>query len=271
MHPFPKVPFVLMLCLVLPAVAFLRAPVSPVRPSIQARELHVAAAADLSFAMDEMLREFNLIHPEIHVRVSYGSSGNFYSQISNSAPFDLFFSADTAYPQKLAEQGMALDGSTFPYAVGRLVLWAPNGFGMDLKREGVEALRSEATRHIAIANPMHAPYGKAAEAYLRAAGVYEAVRSKLVYGENVAQALQFVQSGAAEVGLIACSLALSPEVKDRGRFWEIPRDKYPRIDQSGIILKRTKDPAAASELRSFFLSRRGREVLAQYGFSLPGD
>jgi molybdate transport system substrate-binding protein len=254
-----------------PYFALLRVPQMPAQAGTTPRQLQIAAAADLSFAMEEILKEFRSIHPDILVRVSYGSSGNFFSQLSNHAPFDMFFSADTTYPRRLVEQGAAFDGAVFSYAVGRLVLWVPNTSAIDLKRLGIEVLRSERIRHIAIANPKHAPYGVAAEAYLRSEGLYDTVRPKLVYGENVAQALQFVQSGAAEIGLIACALAEAPDVKSRGQFWEVPRDKYPRMEQAGIILKWTKDPSAAAELRSFFLSGRAREILIRFGFYLPGD
>jgi len=240
---------------------------TPARP----RQLQVAAAADLSFAMGEILKEFQIVHPDILVRVSYGSSGNFFSQLSNHAPFDMFFSADTSYPRRLVEQGATLDGAAFPYAVGRLVLWAPDTSAFDLKRMGIEVLKSETIRHVAIANPIHAPYGRAAEAYLKSTGLYDSVRSKLVYGESVAQALQFVQSGAAEIGLIACALAHAPEVSNHGQFWEVPHDKYPRMEQSGIILKWTKDPAAAADLKSFILGGKAREILLRFGFYLPED
>ncbi len=234
-------------------------------------QLRVAAAADLSFAMPELVREFQALHPEIAVSLTFGSSGNFYSQIANQAPFDLFFSADTTYPAKLAEEGMTLDTAPFTYAVGRLVLWVPKSSGLDLSGLGIESLRQEAVRHIAIANPKHAPYGRVAEAALRNYGIYDEVQPKLVYGENVAQTLQFVESGAAEAGFIAYALARAPGVRDTGRVWEVPADKYPRMEQAGVILKWTREPAAARKLRSFVLGPDGRRVLSSFGFRLPGE
>jgi molybdate transport system substrate-binding protein len=235
------------------------------------QELLVAAAADLKFAMEEMVQKFQRDSPEISVEVTYGSSGNFYSQLVNQAPFDIYFSADVGYPRKLSEQGLALEGSDFVYAVGRIVIWAPIFSPIDVERLGTESLRHSSVRHIAIANPKHAPYGKAAEAAMRSLGLYEAVREKLVYGENVAQAFQFIQSGAAELGIIALSLALAPNARDQGRYWEIPQQAYPRLEQGGVILKWARDPTAARSFRSFVLGSTGREILKRYGFTLPGE
>ena len=241
------------------------------QPGSRARQLRVAAAADLSFAMPELVREFQALHSDIVVTLTFGSSGNFYSQLANQAPFDLFFSADTAYPGKLVEEGVTLDAATFTYAVGRLVLWVPRSSTLDLNGLGMEALKQEAIRHVAIANPKHAPYGRIAEAALRNYGIYDEVQPKLVYGENVAQTLQFVESGAAEAGFIAYSLAQAPGVRDSGRLWEVPADKYPRMEQAGVILKWTQEPAAARKLRSFVLGPDGRRVLSRFGFRLPGE
>ncbi len=265
----PRIRRILVVALL--ALGLERVPAASVKPAGALRELQVAAAADLNFAMQSILDKFHRLHPDILIHVTYGSSGNFFSQLSNRAPFDLFLSADTSYPRKLLEQGAALDGSTFSYAIGRLVLWVPSSSTLALERLGGGVLKSGEVRHIALANPRHAPYGMAAVAYLRAAGLYDVVRTRLVYGENVAQAFQFIQSGAAETGFIACALALAPEVRNRGRYWEVPRDKYPRIEQAGLILKWTKEPAAARELRTFFLGEQARRILIDFGFYIPGE
>src|SRR5262245_15335488 len=154
------------------------------------RPVAVAAASDLKFAMDELVAEFGRAHPDIKVVVTYGSSGNFHAQIANGAPFDAFFSADAQYPRLLAEAGLADKGSVFLYAIGRIVLWVPKTSSIAVER-GLSVLADRSVRHVAIANPKHAPYGRAAEAALRAAGVYDAVQSKLVFGENIAQTAQF--------------------------------------------------------------------------------
>jgi molybdate transport system substrate-binding protein len=229
--------------------------------------LRIAAAADLRYALDDLVKTFRQGHAEVRIEPAYGSSGMFYAQLVNHAPFDLYLSADVQYPRKLSEQGSILPGSQFNYADGHIVLWAGNASGVDVARLGMDALRLPAVRHIAIANPAHAPYGRAAEAALRSLGIYEAVKDKLVMGENISQALQMAQSGAAEVGIVALSLAIAPGASGQGRYWEVPRDAYPRIQQGGAILKWTKNPEAAQAFRAFLLAPEGRAILKRYGFS----
>jgi molybdate transport system substrate-binding protein len=232
--------------------------------------VRVAAAADLNAAMSDLIARFSASH-EVDVEASYGSSGTFYAQLLNEAPFDLFFSADLEYPRQLAARGMTLEGGEFQYAVGRLVVWVPNSSPVDVGHMGLKALAAASIAHVSIANPDHAPYGRAAVAALRSAGIYDAVRSRLVFGENVAQALQFVQSGAADAGIVALSLALAPAARDAGRYAEIPLDQYPRIDQGGTILRWAADVDAARALRAYVLGAEGRAVLRQYGFFLPNQ
>jgi molybdate transport system substrate-binding protein len=231
------------------------------------RQVRVAAAADLNVALGDLIARFTASHA-VDVSVAYGSSGNFYAQLLNQAPFDLFFSADVEYPRQLASRGLAVEGSEFVYAIGRLVLWVPSASPLDL-RDGLRSLGGAGVSHVAIANPDHAPYGRAAVAAMRTAGIYDAVKPKLVFGENVAQALQFVQTGAAGAGIVALSLALAPAVKESGRFVELPADSYPRMEQGGVILKRAADVDAARALRAYVLGSDGRAILKQYGFSLP--
>lgn len=230
----------------------------------------VAAAADAKFAFDELVAEFEKAHPDTKVQVTYGSSGNFYAQLSQRAPFDIFFSADMSYPDKLVEAGLALPESKFIYAIGKIVLWAPTNSAVDPKVETINALRHSSIKKVAIANPEHAPYGKAAVAAMQKLGVYEAVKEKLVYGENIAQTAQFVQSGAADIGIIALSLATAPVMKAKGTYWEIPADVYPRLEQAGVILSWARNLPETKELREFVLSEPARQVLQRYGFSMPG-
>jgi molybdate transport system substrate-binding protein len=237
--------------------------------SSRSAELTIAAAADLKFAMDQIVTEFQTKQPGTTVKVAFGSSGNFFAQLQNRAPFDLYFSADIEYPRKLAEAGHALDTNVFLYAVGRLVVWVPRYSSVDLGTLGIQSLLEPSVRKVAIANPEHAPYGRAAITAMKSLHVYEQAESKLVYGENIAQTAQFIQSGAADAGLIALSLALAMQTRDRGRYWEIPRDAYPKIEQGGIILSWTKEPIAARRFRDFVLGQHGREVLKRYGFFLP--
>lgn len=235
----------------------------------EARTVTVAAASDLKFAFDEVLVGFKAAHPELTVTVTYGSSGTFSTQLQQGAPFDLFLSADLAYPKELETKGMIVPGSTFQYAAGRLVVWVPNTSALDVTRLGMEALRAPEIGHVAIANPAHAPYGRAAEAALKTYGVYDAVQPKLVLGENIAQTAQFVQTGAADVGLIAFSLAVAPPMATSGRYWEVPLTAYPTLEQGGCILRSAQDPDAARILAGYLTATEGRTVLKKYGFFLP--
>jgi molybdate transport system substrate-binding protein len=249
-------PFKLVLCIALLGVAC--------GGRRENRKITVAAAADLNFAMEEVSKEFRAAHPDVELQVAYGSSGNYFAQIQSGAPFDVFLSADVEYPRKLAALGIGAKDSIFTYAVGRLVVWVPANSRLD----PATALRDPSVKLIAIANPKHAPYGRAAEAALRSMGVWDTVQSRLVLGENIAQTLQFVQSGAADAGVVALSLALAPAMQGQGRYWEIPLDSYPRMEQGGIILK---DSAGARELRAVLLSEVGRRILKRYGFYLPNE
>ena len=233
-------------------------------PRPASHSLTIAAAADLNFALEQVSREFRTDHPQVALVINYGSSGTFYTQLRNRAPFDVFLSADVEYPRKLASEGIGAADSVFTYAVGRIVVWVP----ADSPLDPATALREPSVRHVAIANPQHAPYGRAAEAALRSMGLYDTVEKKLVLGENISQTLQFVESGAAEVGIVALSLAQAPSVRAAGRYWEIPIAAYPKLEQGGIILKPSP---AASAFRAFLLDARGRRALKQFGFYLPGE
>jgi molybdate transport system substrate-binding protein len=232
-------------------------------------EIRIAAAADLKFAMSELIEQYEKQNGE-HVAVTYGSSGNFFSQMQNGAPFDLFFSADVEYSRKLETAGVAEPGTLYEYAVGRIVIWVPAESKLDLPRLQWKALLDSRVQKIAIANPAHAPYGRAAVAALQKADVYELLKAKLVYGENISQAAQFVQSGNAQAGIVALSLALSPAMND-GKRWEIPIALYPPLEQGAIVLKNAKDKEAANAFLEFVKSQRGQEILKKYGFSPPGD
>ncbi len=234
------------------------------------REVTVAAASDLKFALDEILLELKREKPELDFKVTYGSSGNFFAQLTNKAPFDIYFSADIDYPRKLIENGLAAKGSEFSYAIGQIVLWVPGNSKIDLEKAGIKAVLEPSVKKVAIANPAHAPYGRAAEAALKQLGVYDAVKPRFVLGENIAQTAQFVESGAADIGVIAMSLAASPAMKDKGRYWQVPLDAYPALVQGGVILSWAKDPEAAKSLRDFVLGDRGQAVLRRYGFLQPG-
>jgi molybdate transport system substrate-binding protein len=265
----------------MPISSFLRrlhsaliAAIVAVGPPAQAQNtpkpLLIAAAADLKFALDDVLIEFKKAHPGHEAKPTYGSSGTLFAQLNNGAPFDLFLSADVKFPRKLIDAGRGEKDSLFLYAIGHLVIWASKDSPLDVRQLGIQALTEPAARKIAIANPDVAPYGAAAVAALKKLGVYEAVQSKLVLGENVAQTAQFVQSGAADVGVISLSLALAPRMKDAGKYWDVPSDAFPTLEQAGVIRVGASNPAGAAALREFLISPAGRTVLSRYGFVSPG-
>lgn len=228
----------------------------------------VAAAADLKFAMDEISAAFKKGNPAIDMDISYGSSGNFYAQIKQGAPFDLFFSADASYPARLEEEGFAVKGYRKPYAIGKIVLWIlkksplnpQNGFGV---------VSGNGVRKFAIANPKHAPYGRAAEEALRYYGVLEKIQGKLVFGENVSQTAQFIQTGAADAGVIALSLAVSPALAHDGSYWIIPDESYGKLEQVCAVLQRGKDKPGVHAFWKFVQGEKGKAILSGYGFTLP--
>jgi molybdate transport system substrate-binding protein len=232
-----------------------------------AQPLTVAAAADLQFAMKDLSSRFEK-QTGIKIQATYGSSGNFATQIESGAPFDLFFSADLQYPEKLAKDGFALPDTLYRYAIGRLVLWVPNGSKIDVNK-GLAVLTDPNIRKIAIANPQHAPYGRAAVAALKSTGIYDKVEAKFVLGENISQTAQFVESGNADAGLIALSLAISPAMKTRGRYVEVPQNAYPPIEQAAIVVKASRQGEAAAKFLAFLKTDEARGVLRSYGFSDP--
>jgi molybdate transport system substrate-binding protein len=233
----------------------------------RAQTLRVAAAADLQFAMNDLGGQFEK-KTGTKVAVSYGSSGNFRAQIENGAPFDVFFSADAQYPQQLVTAGVADSQSLFVYALGHLVLWAPGAENLQVAKKGFDVLKDPGVTRIAIANPEHAPYGRAAVAALQKAGLYDQVKAKLVYGENISQTAQFVQSGSAQVGLIALSLTFAESMKG-GDQWEVPLDLYPTMQQEAVIVTKSPNKKVAQAFLDFVKSEDGRKTLAKYGLTPP--
>jgi molybdate transport system substrate-binding protein len=229
--------------------------------------VRVAAASDLRFALEEAGERLAARTPPLRLQATYGSSGNLHAQLRQRAPFDLYLSADIAYPEDLVSRGVGDHAALFTYALGRLVVWVPRASPLPIEREGLRAL--EGADRVAIANPAHAPYGRAAEAALRRADLWERLRPFMVYGENIAQAGQFVQSGSADAGIIAKSLAVASAMRDEGRWWEVPADQYPALIQGGLVLPWARSPAAAVALRDYLLAEEGRELLARNGFGLP--
>jgi len=235
-----------------------------------AQEITVAAAADMSTTLPQLVAAYTEKTGQV-VKLSFGASGGLTNQIENGAPFDIFFSADEQYPQQLIKEELALQDTLYRYAVGRLVLWIPADSPLVLSEIGINALLDPSIKKIAIANPATAPYGRAAEATLRHFGIYDKVSSRLVVGENITQAAQFVETGNAQAGLIALSHALAPALKDRGRYWKVPLDAYPTLNQAAVVLSRSRQKDAARKFLDFLRTPEATSLLTSCGFSLPEE
>lgn len=251
----------------LPRFALLLAPIFLLARPALAEDLTIAAAADLKFAMAEVVEAFRSANPGDKVEVIYGSSGKFFTQIVNGGPFDLYFSADIAYPRELEQKGLT-DSETRPYALGRIVLWS---LKPELAEVPLKELPTAPIRKFAIANPQHAPYGLRAQEALQHQGVWEAMQPKLVLGENIAHTAQFVDSGAADAGIVALALVLSPTMEGKGAWTLIPADWHEPLEQGYVILKRAADNALAHRFADYMASEPARVVMRRYGFVLPGE
>lgn len=235
--------------------------------AVGAQTLRIAAASDLEFVLPDLTAQYEK-QSGVKLAITYGSSGNFFAQIQNGAPFDLFLSADNTYPRKLAEAGYGDANSVAIYARGLLAIWLSPDSPLDLTADGFRTLLDPRIQKIAIANPSHAPYGRAAIAALRNVGLYDQLKSKLVLGENVSQAAQFVQSGSAQAGLIALSLALSPAMMS-GKRYELYGWRYPTIEQSAVVLKSSTNKQVAGAFLEFLKSPEARGIFKRYGYMAP--
>ena len=232
-----------------------------------AEKVLIAAAADLKYALDEIVLAYRKTAPGAELEVVYGSSGKFHTQIQQGAPYDLYFSADIALPHELVRAGLAAS-DVRPYGRGRIVLWSTRA---DASRMTLASLADPGIVRVAIANPRHAPYGRRAEEALRALGIWDKVAPKLVYGENVSQAAQFVHTGNAQVGIIALSLASNPELARLGGYALIPEHLHEPLQQGFIITRRAAGNALARRFADYIESEAARDVLARYGFVPPGQ
>jgi molybdate transport system substrate-binding protein len=230
-------------------------------------ELLVAAAADLNPALHDIAQQYEK-KTGIRIKVSFGASGALTQQIENGAPFDLFFSADMDYPKHLIADGQANASSLYQYSLGKLVLWVPAGSPLDVERQGMAVLLDSSVKKIAIANPEHAPYGRAAVAALKHAGLYDRLSARFVMGENVSQAAQFAESGNAQAGFVALAHALSPTVKSLGKFWVVPADYYPPLEQGVVVLSRSQHKKEAADFLQYLKTKDASEALRKYGFTL---
>lgn len=229
--------------------------------------LTVAVAASMRYAFEEVAAAFEKKHPEVKIEPSFGASGTFFAQLTQKAPFDLFLSADTEYPEKLVKDGHA--ETVFPYATGQLVLWALKSANLEVALRGIDALKDPRISKISIANPDLAPYGRAARETMQHFQLDAEFSAKLVRAENVGQAAQFVQSGAAEIGLFAYSLIFTAEMNDKGDLWIVPETAHEVLTQSGVILPWTRNPDTAAAFRNFLIGPEGQTILKRHGFGSP--
>src|SRR3984893_12163578 len=232
----------------------------------KAQEITVAAAADLQSVMQDITSRFQKETGK-NVKLIYGSARNFFLQLQNGAPFDMFFSANVDYPKKLEAAGLTELGTFYQYAVGKIVVWVPSDSKLDVS-SGLRSLLNPSIKKIAIANPQHAPYGQAAVAAMKKEEGYDKVADKFVLGENICQAVSFVVSGSADVGIVALSLALSPNMKDKGRYAEVPAGEYPPIEQACVILNSSKNKETAKQFLSFIKTDEVAGTLRRYGFDV---
>jgi molybdate transport system substrate-binding protein len=235
------------------------------RPS---KEVVVAAAADLSIVLKEIGDNYKK-KSGITVQLSFAASGALTQQIQNGAPFDIFFSADMDYPRQLVADGEADSESLYEYAVGKLVLWVPEDSPLDIKHLGINTLLDPSVKKIAIANPEHAPYGRAAVAALKHYDLYNEVANRLVLGESIAQAAQFVESGNAQAGFVAMAHAVSPAMEGKGRYWEVPQQAYPELAQGVVALTHAEHKKEAEDFLAYIRTKEAADVLRRYGFTVP--
>jgi len=235
----------------------------------EAGQVSITAASDLQYAMKEIITAFEAKNSGDRISVVYGSSGKAFSQIENGAPYDMFFAADIGYPEKLKRSGAAISKPK-PYAIGRMTIWVSKKSGLDV-RKGIKLLLDPRVRKIAMANPEHAPYGRIAEEVLKHNRVYGQVKGKLVLGENIQQTAQFVQTGAADAGMIACSLVLAPVLASEGNYYLIPATMHKPIVQGYVLLKPAVGNVTAAKFEKFIGSREARTIFKRYGFTLPNE
>lgn len=232
--------------------------------TIHAQKVSVAAASDLKFALDSIISVYQKQHPSEKIQVTYGSSGKFFEQIQYDAPFDLYFSADVGYPKKLKAQGLTIS-EVKTYGIGRIVIWSKK---IDPNVEKMNSLLNPKLNKIAIANPEHAPYGEKAKESLQYYKIYDEVKNKFVYGENISQTAQFVQLGAADIGIVALSLALSPTMqKADGKYYVVPEKSHKPLEQGYVVLKHAKNNPNAVKFYNFIASPKAIAILTHFGFT----
>jgi molybdate transport system substrate-binding protein len=248
--------------------AFLFLPSAWTQDKQNSKELVIAAAADLSSALKEVTDNYEK-KTGIAVKLSFGASGALTQQIQNGAPFDIFFSADMDYPRQLVASHDADDATLYQYATGKLVLWVPVDSALDVEHKGMDILLDPSVKKIAIANPQHAPYGRAAVAALKYYHLYDRTSDRLVVGENISQAAQFAESGNAQAGFVALAHAASPSMQGKGKYWEVPAGSYPALAQGVVVLAHSQHKKEAADFLDYMKTKEVADLLRKYGFSLP--
>src|SRR5215469_6599328 len=236
-------------------------------PARAAEKITVAAAADLKFAMDEIIASFKASHSVDEISVTYGSSGSLSTRIEHGAAFDIFFSADVGFANALKDEGLAATDPKL-YAVGRIALWSAVREASKMRLRDLDDPR---IRGIAIANPKHAPYGRRAEEALRALGLWDRLQDKIVFGENIAHTAKYVQSGAVEIGIIALSLALNRELASKGGYALIADNLHSPLEQAYVITKQGGEKSLAKAFAAYLENPDARRIMIKYGFVLPSE
>jgi molybdate transport system substrate-binding protein len=233
--------------------------------------LMIAAAASMKPALEDLIAAYREIDPALRIEATYSASGSLYGQMRHQAPFDIFYSADSLYPRELVNNALASEATLRVYARGRLAVWSARGSGVNIAAAGPEALTDASVSHIAIANPRHAPYGRAAREALSALGLLAAIEPKLVTGENVEQAAHFAHSRAAQAAFIPLTLARSPTLQRSGEYWLVPAELHQPLDHTVVILSAARNAAAAAAFDRFVAGMRGEEILLRHGLEAAGE
>lgn len=229
-----------------------------------AEQIRVAVASNFNEAAKAIVQRFEM-KSQHQVQLIFGSTGKHYAQIKNGAPFDAYFAADLRRPKLLDDEGIAIPGSRFTYAIGRIVLWSPKTNYVDPMGR---VLEQNDFHHLSIANPKLAPYGKAAQQVLQGKGLWDSLRGRMVRGENIGQAFQYVKSGNAELGFVAYSQIKRPNQSLQGSLWEVPQNLYTPIKQQAVVLN---ESPAANEFMTFMRSPEVVEIIRSYGYDIPSE
>jgi len=235
--------------------------------SLSAQKVNIAAAANLRYVLEEIKTAYVKQHPKAIVNITFGASGMLVQQIMNGASFDFFMAADNEFPVKLKEKGLTT-GVMSTYAFGKLAIYSTT---LDVEKLGLEVLKNQSIKKIAIANPETAPYGERSVGILKSQKLYESLKSKIVFGENISQTAQFAFTGNAEIGFIAMSLALAPEMTGKGGYYIVPQNLYKPIEQACILIKTPVLNTEAAKFRQFVLSPSTKAVWEKFGYSVPGS